>query len=72
MNSNYQNLLEHLENGGEVTVMTALNRFHVGGLTSFISKLRRKGYPIESRREANITSRGYHYVYFMQKKSITL
>jgi hypothetical protein len=44
-----QSILEHLQNGGTLTVAQALNQFGVYALSQRVGELRRKGYAIKDQ-----------------------
>lgn len=65
--SHERNILNWLEQGKELTVIIAMKELNCASLTSCISRLRKKGYPILDKWEDNITNGGQHKIYFLKQ-----
>lgn len=59
-------ILEYLKTGKELTARKAMTELNCYSLTSAISRLRKQGYNIVSRKEPNIIKQGWHAVYTLE------
>lgn len=67
LHTHERNIMNWLEQGKELTVNIAIKELNCGSLSSCISRLRKKGYPILDKWAKNRTNSGQHKIYFLEK-----